>query len=70
MAADDFYDFKHHLSQGKDRSYPYCSDVRVFQVQKGSTKMYWKSKHDAINFESGEFLTKKFRAKVKSFEDI
>ena len=32
--------------------------------------MYWKSKHDAINSESGEFVTKKFRAKVKSFEDI
>ena len=70
MAADDFYDFKNHLNQGKDTSYPYCSDVRDFQVQKGSTKMQWKSKHDAINFQSGEFVTKKFRAKVKSFEDI
>ena len=38
MAADDFYDFKNHLSQGNDTSYPYCSDVRVFQVQKDRQK--------------------------------
>ena len=48
MATDDFYDFKNHLSHGKDTSYPYCSDLRVFHVQKGSTKMYWKSKHGSI----------------------
>lgn len=57
----NFYDCKNHLGTSKDTNYPYLADVSVFQARKGSTKMFWKNSHSEIEFESGEFLTKKYR---------
>ena len=66
MKAEDFFNFRNHLSTGKDTNYPYLADVSEFQVRKGSTKMYRKNSHSDTEYKSGEFVTKKFIAKVSS----
>ena len=71
MNHEDFYDCKNHLGTSKDTNYPYLADVSVFQARKGSTKMFWKNSHSEIKFESGEFLTKKYReSTLNSFFEL
>ena len=48
MKVEYFFDFKNNLGTGNDTNYPYISDISVFQVRKGSTKIYWMKNHSEV----------------------
>ena len=63
MSEDDFFDFKKHQSTAKDTNYPQMKEIVEVKFCKGSTKMYWKTGFNE-EYQSGEFLQKKFREKI------
>ena len=65
MKPSDFIDYKKYLSAAKDTEYPLLSNVVEVQFRKGFTKMFWKTSFDESDYKSGEFLQKKFRARVE-----
>ena len=67
MNPEDFYDFKNHLSRppGQDVNYPLLKDVAVAQFRYGSTKLYWKERHEGGEFKNGDFIRKKYRQSAK-----
>ena len=64
MTDADVYDYKNNHGTGKDTNYPLLKDVNEVILKRGSTKKYWETDHSEEVFQSGEFLTKKFRAVV------
>ena len=64
MTAADFYDYKNNHGTGKDTNYPLLKDVSEVKLKRSPTKMYWETDHSEEVFQSGEFLTKKFRTVV------
>ena len=64
MSTDDFFDLKKHQSSGKDTNYPKMREIVEVKFCRGSTKMYWKTGFND-EYQSGEFLQKKFREQIK-----
>ena len=61
MTPKDFFDFKSYQSKAKDTNYPNLSEISEIQFRKGETKMFWKTSFGESDYQSGEFLQKKFR---------
>ena len=57
MRPEDFFDFKSYQSKAKDANYPDLSEI---QFCKGKAKVFWKTFGES-DYQSGEFLQKKFR---------
>ena len=61
MRPEDFFDFRSYQSKAKDINYPNLSEISEIQFRKGETKMFWKTSFGESDYQSGEFLQKKFR---------
>ena len=66
MKSNDFTSYENKMSSAKFTNHPLLEDVTVVRFEKYSTKMFWKSRIDDVEFKSGEFLQKKIIAAIAS----
>ena len=66
MKTNDFTSYENKMSSAKFTNHPLLEDVTVVRFEKYSTKMFWKSRIDDVEFKSGEFLQKKIIAAIAS----
>ena len=57
MRSSDFIDIPNSLSNGKYTSgKPYLKDVRIVQIRKGSTNLFWKESYEERGYKEAPFL--------------
>ena len=66
MKSNDFTSYENKMSSAKFANHPLLEDVTVVRFEKYSTKMFWKSRIEAVEFKLGEFLLKKIIAVIAS----
>ena len=61
MRQEHFFDLKSYQSKAKDTNYQNLSETSEIQFRKGEAKTFWKTLFGESDYQSGEFLQKKFR---------
>ena len=67
MKPTEFMKFENNLNRtGKDCKFPHLADASEVCFIRGSTQIYWKTRHSDDCYQHGEFLKKKSRKAIEA----